>query len=478
VNRGLAGSLLSVLCFSRVLHAEPVAQRSEPLNSELLASRAVTTSSLLKLRSVEVSAAEAQGRRVATGFLPKLGLRASYTRLSKARSTLGEGAFAVAGNEGPLVVAPCPVGAADCVTDSQGNPVAAMPVVIDSVNDNYSLSATLQVPLSDYVLRLTQSMTGSDENTEAARISKRAEVSKIQTDAKVLYFEWLRARNRLSLAQQALVQVRARVQDGKMAFAAGALTQTELLELNQREALSLQMELEATSRLELAELDVALAMGANEPGSYTPTEEAVAPPKQAAELSALTERALQTRLELKAVEAQLRSVRAQSSSVKAGWWPRLDAYGEATYANPNPRYFPPTAAWNGSWAVGAALSMNVDEIFTTAATNSQLTANAELLQARKQTLEQAIRREVAEQYWAARRAEGAMIAADQGVTTATETHRVATLMHTEGRSTASDLVDTETALLAARLGELDARVDSLIANLRLRHAAGADVAER
>jgi outer membrane protein len=39
---------------------------------------------------------------------------------------------------------------------------------------------------------------------------------------------------------------------------------------------------------------------------------------------------------------------------RAAYYPRLDAFAEATYANPNQRFFPLAAVWRASWSAGVS----------------------------------------------------------------------------------------------------------------------------
>ena len=59
--------------------------------------------------------------------------------------------------------------------------------------------------------------------------------------------------------------------------------------------------------------------------------------------------ALEHRLEVKQLGESEASLREQASAARAGNYPRLDAQGNAIYANPNQRFVPPSATWHGTW---------------------------------------------------------------------------------------------------------------------------------
>lgn len=59
------------------------------------------------------------------------------------------------------------------------------------------------------------------------------------------------------------------------------------------------------------------------------------------------------------------SVEALVSQRKALWAnvvPRLDATGNALYANPNLRYIPGVVGWRATWDVGAALTWSPTDL--------------------------------------------------------------------------------------------------------------------
>ena len=123
-------------------------------------------------------------------FFPRLTFKASYTRTSAAQNNLGGGGALVgAANQGPISIGPCnpinPDPNQTCPVDSQGLPLQAVQIDIPTVQDNYALSASLSVPVSDYLLRLSNTMAATRASERSARINKQAEVLKAATDARI-----------------------------------------------------------------------------------------------------------------------------------------------------------------------------------------------------------------------------------------------------------------------------------------------------
>ena len=193
------------------------------------------------------------------------------------------------------------------------------------------------------------------------------------------------------------------------------------------------------------------------------------------ELDGLTREALASRTELKAMAESSRSLRLASRAVETGAYPRIEAFGDVTYANPNQRFFPVQDRWQATWSVGVAAIWTVGDTFINGASSRELDANARSIEAQRQALADAIRQEVALHYLARQKADGALRTARRGLAASEEAYRVATDLYRVGKATTTELIDSETDLLSARLSELNARLEQRIAEARLRHAVGRDI---
>jgi outer membrane protein TolC len=199
-------------------------------------------------------------------------------------------------------------------------------------------------------------------------------------------------------------------------------------------------------------------------------------PAPAAGEAALVNEALARRLELRVFGAQERAAHQQASAVRAAGLPRLDAVGTATYARPNQRVFPMKDEFRGTWDASLVLSWAPTDLFATEAGHRQYEARAQAAAAEGQVVADAIRVEVAQLLQAAREAETAIASATRGLASAEESYRVRRLLFQNGRATSVELTDAETELLRARLAAVSARVDRKVAQVRLEHAVGRDVA--
>jgi len=437
----------------------------------------MANSHLVRARLAELDAARARVDQTTAQFFPRLALKASYTRLSKVDSSIGGGAIVGAANPGPITVGPCPGGVGQCALDSKGLPIGAQALSFPSLQDIYALNATLTVPLSDYLLRLSNAAAGAAANRRSAELQVKAERLKAKTDAQSLFYDWLRARARVAIAEKSLERTQARLKDAKPAFELGVITKSDLMRLEALQAATEQVVLEARTFRDLAEKQLSIVMGEKKKHApYQVGEDLSAPPSLiSGDLDGLTKEALSRRLELRAIEEAARAARHGSRAARAGSIPRLDAFVDVTYANPNQRYFPQQDKWRTTWSVGLAATWNVSDVFVTGAQANELDATARAVDANRMALSDGIEQEVAAQYLSREKAQGALKSTRRGVAAAAEAYRVAVDLHRVGKATITDMIDAETDLLSARLAEVNARIELRIAETRLRHASGRDV---
>jgi len=413
------------------------------LTAAEVARRSVASSATIRARRAELEATEARIRQTTVEYFPRITLRAAYTRLSHVESEIGAP---------PLVF------------------------TIASLDNNYSVVGSVNIPLSDYLFRLPDAAAAAKAARSAAGLNVRGEQRKIQNDARLLYYGWVGAVGQVAVAQKSLERTRARLKDAEAAYSLGAISKADFMRL---QALVANTELavkEAETLRDLRAHQIGIVMG--EPGKSARDvgEDVLAPAagRLQGTLPALTAEALRQRIELVALSENSRALRKSAGAVQARGYPRLEAIGDVTYANPNPRIFPQEEAWNMTWSAGVAATWTINEAFTTAASSSELEANARVVEAQRAALADGIRQEVAAAYLDRERALVAIETSGRAASAAAEAYRVATDLYRVGRATTTELIEAESDLLNARLAQLSAHVGLRAAEQRLRYAIGRD----
>jgi outer membrane protein TolC len=460
---------------SRAQEIEGLTVQPGGLTIEDATRRALAASSSLGEKLAELDAANARITQTTVQFVPKLGLRASAMYLSPTSNAFGSGALLGAQNAGQIQVGDCPDGTPGCVLDSMGQPVGAAAMDIEQFSHSYTLGAQLSVLLSDYLLRLSDAADGAESSRKAAKLAVAAVERKVIADTRVLYYNWLRAHAQVFLASKAVERTHARLNDARAAAEVGRLANADVMRIEalvaNAEAAAFQTE--AMRRTLGAQLAIVMR-DQNAPdyavGSGVPADSGVA--RDPAGDRGWVAEAMQNRLELKAIDAATDALEHGRDAVASGAWPRLDAVGDVTYANPNQRFFPPQDEFNATWSVGVVASYSFDAPFGASAQSDELAANAAANRARRSGLEGAIVNEVVTAHLDGVRARTSLVAAETSVRAAEEGYRVVTDRFQVGSATTSDVVDAESDLLAAKLAITNARIDLTIAAIKLDYALG------
>ena len=106
---------------------------------------------------------------------------------------------------------------------------------------------------------------------------------------------------------------------------------------------------------------------------------------------------------------------------------------------------------------------------------TQRTEDAARLEAERRAVEDGLRVEVLQAHQARQEARSALRTSARGLAAAEEAYRVRRLLFDHGRATSVEVIDAETNLLGARLEQVNAQVNLLLARARLEHAVGRDV---
>ncbi|MCC6669050.1 MAG: TolC family protein [Polyangiaceae bacterium] len=439
------------------------------LLSDDVGRRAVKNSKDVRAKQAEIAAASAEVDKAFAGWFPKLTLTARYTHLSPVESK-GAGPSNVS-----LVATPSPAGPLP-----PGAPLIAIPtsaLAPPVIQDQYALQAALLLPVSDYFLRISQSQAAADHGRGAADLTHRASKLNAATDAKLIYYGWARAKLSHEVAKQSLVQSKSHHQAAKVLFEVDRASKADVLRAESAVA-SAELLVERTSNLtELAEDRLRTVLADPPSTRYEIGEDLWGQAPRSTErldFGPLYAEALKQRLELRALEKSGMSLAEQKRAVKSVGLPRLDAFGNAYYSNPNQRYYPATKEWKATWDVGLQVSWTPNDFLTSTATAAGLEAQRAKLDAQRDQLRDVLRTEVFDAAQSLREAQVALKTAERGASAAEEAYRARAEQYRLGRASSVELTDAEADLSRSRLEVINARVGLRIARVKLDHAVGRD----
>jgi outer membrane protein TolC len=153
-------------------------------------------------------------------------------------------------------------------------------------------------------------------------------------------------------------------------------------------------------------------------------------------------------------------------------FPRLDAVGNVTYANPNQRFFPQSQTWHATWDISIQLTWSPNDAIVAHDNKKAISSQTGVLKATREQIADGLALDVTNAYAKVREAEGSIATTKVELRAAEEAYRVRKEQFTLGATTSALLIDAEADVTRARLNHLNARVDLRIARVQLKKAIG------
>jgi outer membrane protein TolC len=352
--------------------------------------------------------------------------------------------------------------------------LGAMGPAIETPVNSYAAKAEVGIALSDYVVRYPKLIAGARLGLEATRVSKRADELAAGQEARLMYYEWVRARLQVMIATRQLTQVSATLRQVRALADAQRLSTADRMRVESQEAQAEQVLDQLRNLAALREEQLRLLIGAGPSESLAIGEdirgELAAPALRS--LDAALETARAQRLELRALDTGIRAKELQRESERVTRYPRLSAFAAAEYSKPNQRVFLEPDAFKLTWSAGLQLSWTINDALLAGATDRRIAAETRELRADRESFEQGTRIALLAAQQAVTLAERALATSQKGLAAAEEGYRVRQALLGAQRATAVELVDAETELTRARITALNARVDLRVAAAQLAYALG------
>ena len=297
------------------------------LTADQAASRAAGASPTVRRRAAEIEAAIAQTESAELARVPVISARASYTRLSHID-------------------------------------LVAFGMALPSLDNAYLAEAQLVVPLSDYLLRYPRLIAAARLGADAARIGKRSSEIGAGQDARLAYYEWVRARFQVLIAKRQLVQVQRTLDQVRALAEAQRLSKADLMRVESQDAQAEQVvdQLENLSQLREEQLRLLIGAPAGEPLAVGEDIRANVEAPGSSKLDDLMATAKRQRLEFKSIDTGIQAKESQRAAEKANLLPRLSAFAVADYADPNQRIFPQKNEFRLTWSVGAQVTWALPDV--------------------------------------------------------------------------------------------------------------------
>ncbi|HEY4176934.1 MAG TPA: TolC family protein [Kofleriaceae bacterium] len=421
------------------------------LTSDQAAARAVNASPTVRKSAADIDVAIAQAEAAELSRVPQVTAGMTYTRLSHVDSV----AFDLDG-AGPMA------------------PITLAPSIVNT----YAATARVNVALSDYVLRYPKLIDAANLAKDVARVSRRSSEVDASQDARVAYYEWVRAKLQVLIAERQLTNVKTTVEQVRALADVQRVSRADLLrvESNESQAEQTVTQLRLLSELREEQLRLLIDEPANTPLAIGEDIRAEMTAPDSVALDEAVKTAHEKRFDFQVLDKGIQAKEKQREGEKAAYYPRLSAFGAAEYSDPNQRIFPQKQQFDFTWSAGLQLTWALNDALIEQTTQRRLEGETNSLRADRENLDRGARIQILAAQQAVANAKSALTTSASGLAASEESYRVRRELLNAERATAVELVDAETDLTRARIASLNARVDLRVALAELNHAVGADTA--
>jgi outer membrane protein len=434
--------------------------------ADAVGARGRKTSFDVAAKQASLRAAQAHVGAAVVAFFPRLSGLGTYTHYQDlTQPSLGTLV------EPTSAVPPGPISAA--------TPLSAIPLSIPIPLDYWLAQATLTVPLTDYVLRLAQDHGAATRRADAARLDTLASEAQAYSDAKLDFYQYVKAVAQREVLVEAKAVAEAHLQDARNLFRVGRGSNADVQAADANVAAAQLAIDQATEMVGVAEeqLRTATHVPPSEPVSIGENVTS-ALVHDAYDLDVLKQEAAANRPEIQSLLLSAVAQDKQAASARAAQWPSLAASADYVYANPNPRIFIPEQQFKGFWDIGVRLTWTPNDVFSAGAVGDEQQAQAAAMRAQSMQVRDAAFLEVTQAVLAMRTADSSIESSDAQLRSAEEAYRARRELFLFSKGTSVELADAEASLFRARLAAISARIDQRIAQVRVEHATGRDVARR
>jgi outer membrane protein TolC len=356
------------------------------------------------------------------------------------------------------------------------NPTFEVPglgsLTFPSLTQQFASDATLLYSFTQSLAESMPAYRAAKKNKIAARYQLEAENNNVAFDGRQAYYEYARAEAGLAVANFALEAAVSQRKETEALVSAGSAARVDLMRVQAQEE---------AARVAVAQAKLGVEVAARSLQALMHTE---APPSLGEDLSepvtgfptetekTLQERAYQDRPDLLALRKYIDETTHQLKSANGGRLPDFLLRASAEYSNPNLRVIPQEKRFVGTWEVGAVIRWAPNDTVSAQGRSRQLEAALQRAYADVDSLEIAVRVEVAQGYHGMLAAQAAMESARLGLNASREGYRVTREQLQAGIVNTTTLLQAQSELIRAQVDVVDSAIGLRVAKAQLRRAIG------
>lgn len=426
--------IIFILTFQQFAQGKLLLSIEQALDIGLKNSK-MLNSSLMKVKAAEAKVKESNALR-----LPSLKLTARYTKLSKVD---------------PFIIA---------------TPFGSFPIA-PGIYDNYATQLSLSQPLFTG-FRLSGNVKLNEELSNATNEEYNKDRSELLFNIKNSYWNVFKAIQYKNVMDETVAQMKTHLDDAKNLEKVGMMTRNDVLKLEVQYSNILYQQIDAENALKLSIVALNNTLGIPLETQTEITSTANLSDYQIDELSKLVSEAIVRRPEIKAAESRVRASEAGVTLAQSSWYPQIALYGNYYYSKPNQRILPSRNQFDATWDAGVILNMNIWDWLTTKHQTDQAESQLEQAKDGFGLIKDGIALEVTQNYLNVNQAKRKIDIAKLNVEQAEENLRVTSEKFRSGYASSSELIDAETALIAAKTNYNTSIVDFELAKAKLDKSLG------
>jgi outer membrane protein len=355
-------------------------------------------------------------------------------------------------------------------TDPFSIPIYPYPI-FPYIPDSYSFSVSLKQPVFTGFRHINNTVKSShilESSLAEYECSRLALISTIKKS----YWSLVQALETQKVIEENLVVMKAYLTDVKNLFNQGLVTNNEILKAEIRFSQAEVMKTDVNNAVQLARLQLSLAMGLDGQVPVFPANEPYHEDKPVYDIDNLIHLSLKNRPEKKALRGQIKASEVDVSQAISSWYPAIYIVGNMSYAQPNTRYFPLEEEFKLSWDIGIYAGIDLSAWYAAPFKSEQATARKKELDDIKEQLDNTIRIEVTRAYLNVKKAAELIRAADKILRQAVENQKNVEEKYKTGLSLHSETLEAELERLQAKLNLTQAKIDYEFALIDLEQATG------
>ena len=351
------------------------------------------------------------------------------------------------------------------------SPTGGVLVLNPSINDTYQIALEARQPLYSGG-KITGARDAAEARAFAAMEALRGARADLVLGVTRAYWGLVRAHDMRRVVEDDEALVEAHLADVQRLLDEGMATTNDALKVKARLSAARYRRIEADHAALNASMALATLIGLPLEGPLEAATALAAPSAAPTDAEALTARALEDRPELRALRLDLEAARACAGIARADRKPQVALGANYLYARPNSRIFPAEDRFNDTWSVSAGLTYKVWD--GGAVTARVLQAEARIREAEDALAlaRDAAALEVRRALLAVEAAADRIAVAAVGMEQAGDDLRMARDRFVEGLVLNTEVLDSEVALLEARLRNTQALADHAVALAELDRAIG------